>query len=223
MPRRDGRYELVYVSRPREVVYELPRRSATSGDFNPQSHASLGRDERPRRHHYGRDTVVVSETSDDYGSDAYYRPSRATRDSHQSTRPATEDHRAARFAPAPDDYQRRRGSSDDYVRRRLTSPDDDTRGERGRRDDRRSSPSRRLRSAMRGSRNESPEAQRRARGRSVSFREMEASKHDAGNQKHERPGYEARAMGQYLRHDDDDDLASETYATRRKARRDIYD
>jgi hypothetical protein len=72
---------------------------------------------------------------------------------------------------------------------------------------------------MRGGREESPSALPRARARSVSFREREASKHDVGNQKHERPGYEARAMGQYLRHDDDDDLASETYAIRRRSRR----
>jgi hypothetical protein len=220
MPRRDGEYDVVYVSRPREVVYELPRRSATSRDYDTRPYVTERRYETPRRHRdeNPRDIIVVSDLSDDYGPDAYYQPSRPSRDSYQPQRPIFEDRRGAQFAPA--DRQRRRRSSDDN-RRRRDSPDDSysARGDRGRLDERRSTPARRLQSAMRGSRDESPEAKKRARARSVSFRETEVTKHDVGNQKHERPGYEARAMGQYLRHDDDDDLASETYAIRRNGRR----
>lgn len=223
MPRRDNDYDVVYVSRPREVVYEVPRRAATSRDYDFRPHASNGYAERSRRYRddYAPRTAVVSEPTDDYGSDVYYQPSRTSRDAYLPSRPVIEDRRGTRFTPAPDEYQGRRRSSDDYARRRPSSPDDNygARGDRGRRDDRPLSPPRRLRSAMRGARNDSPEAQRRARARSVSFRDTEVSKHDVGNQKHERPGYEARAVGQYLRHDDDDDLASETYAIRRQSRR----
>jgi hypothetical protein len=105
------------------------------------------------------------------------------------------------------------------ARRYGSESEDEDRG-RGREDWRYAerSPPRRLRSCMRGSRGESSD-NTRARARSVSFREAEDSNHDVGNQMHERPGEEARQMGQYLRHDDDDDLASETYAMRRRARR----
>jgi hypothetical protein len=221
MPRRDSDYDVVYLSRPREVVYEIPRRSATSRDYDTRPYASERYNERPRgyRDNYPCETIVVSGLSDNYGPDAYYQPSRTPQDSCQPKRPIAEERRSARFAT--EHYQRRRRSSDDHSRRRPDSPHGyyNARGDRGRVDERRSSPSRRLRSAIRGSRNESPEAQRRARSRSVSFRETEVSRHDVGNQKHERPGYEARAIGQYLRRDDDDDLASETYAIRRKSRR----
>ena len=227
MSRRDDRYDVVYVSRPREVVYEIPRRAATSrdylDDYDSRSYASDRYAGRPRqaRNDYNRDPVIVN---DDYGSDVYYLPSRGSRDVYQSASSnvdySSSDRRITRFAPAIEDRQRRRRSSDEHVRRRVASPDSPpTRSDRGRRDERQSSPARRLRSAMRGGRDESPGAQKRARARGVSFREKEATMHDVGHQKHERPGYEARAVGQYLRHDDDDDLASETYAIRPKSRR----
>lgn len=212
---------MVYVSRPREVVYEVPRRSATSRDYDSHPYATERQHERPgrQRDDYPRDNIVVSDLSDDYGPDMYYQPSRPARDSYQPRHPIVEERRGARFGP--EDRQRRRRSSEDHTRRRRDSPNGyySARSGRGRMEERRSSPARRLKSAMRGSSNESPEAQRCARARSVSFRETEATKHDVGNQKHERPGYEARAMGQYLRRDYDDDLASETYAIRRRARR----
>jgi hypothetical protein len=221
MPRRDDDYDVVYVSRPREIVYEPPRRSATAREYDYRPYVPDRYSETPRslRDDSLRDMIVVSELADGYGPNAYYQPSRTSQDFYQPTRPITDERRGGRFAPAPEEYsQRRRRSSDDHTRRRPESPDGyyNARGDRGRMEDRRSSPSRRLRSAMRGSRNESPESQRRARARSVSFQDREANKHDVGNQKHERPGYEARTMGQYLRHDEDDDLASETYAIRRR-------
>lgn len=222
MLRRESDYHVVYVSRQREVVHEIPRRSATSRDYDARSYASEKYNERLKGHSDRcprDDTIFVTNLSNNYGPDAYYQPSKTPRDSYQPKRPIAEERRSARFAT--EDYQRRRRSSDDHTRRRPDPADGyyNARGDRGRMDERRSSPSRRLRSAMRGSRNESPEAQRRARARSVSFRETEASRHDVGNQKHERPGYEARAMGQYLRCNDDDDLASETHAVRRKLKR----
>ena len=222
MPRRHDDYDVVYVSRPREIVYEYPRRSAAAREYDLRSYVPGRYLETPIRIRDGpsRNMVVVSELAEGYGPDAYYQPSRTSRDFYQATRPTIEDRHGGRFA-AEEYSQRRRWSPDNHTRRRPESPDGyhNARGERGRMEDRRSSPSRRLRSAMRGSRHQSPEERRRARARSVSFRDREVSKHDVGNQKHERPGYEARTMGQYLRHDEDDDLASETYAIRRKAKR----
>jgi len=243
MSRRDDRgYQIVYKSKTRSVEYTPPPRQPTRRDFD-SSHdtrsttwergsATLYSEPRPRRSDrdygphrgysetYERDGDLIVVETERRRSPARYvdeyelrRRGRADGDEVGLVRARTMPSYLA-------DSQSGFGSG---VERRArgygSESEDDDRG-RGREDWRYAerSPPRRLRSCMRGLRGESSD-NARARTRSVSFREAEDSKHDVGNQMHERPGEEARQMGQYLRHDEDDDLASETYAVRRRARR----
>ncbi|EXJ86612.1 hypothetical protein A1O3_03565 [Capronia epimyces CBS 606.96] len=91
----------------------------------------------------------------------------------------------------------------------VEDPDDDPRYWRGRRPEAHmdsAAPPKRRKSAMRGRNNTPPEVLGSKRSQSVGFYRDQVSDHDASEQRHERPGAEARITGRYLRsHPDDDD------------------
>lgn len=62
---------------------------------------------------------------------------------------------------------------------------------------------------------------RRRRSRSISFRDSEASAHDASDRWHERPGNEAQISGEYLRKPVDYDERSDAYSNYQSVRSDF--
>lgn len=87
-------------------------------------------------------------------------------------------------------------------------------------------PLKRRKSALRGRNDTPPSSLERRRSQSVGFYRDQVSHHDASEERHERPGAEARIAGRYLRRqrdyddDDDDDHMTDTRGPRRSRPRD---
>ncbi|EHY54594.1 hypothetical protein HRR83_004284 [Exophiala dermatitidis] len=198
-----------YVKRANAMVIERP--------------ANSGRSEyeviRPERRDDGTYVVDVgggrARRYPDRDSDGYDAPTRARyyETAPEASLPSRRGEYASYDSPKIPDRDRAYYRDVEIVE----DPEDDPRYSRDPRPPARGEgapPLQRRKSAMRG-RNETPppERLRRKRSQSVGFYRDQLSHHDATEQRHERPGAEARIAGRYLRRgaDYDDDMDMDDY------------